>query len=522
MAGRDFPLGLPGFHYQDLHDELHLAELDRKFLEALEAEDAALASRLRAYRADPASFDPLSRSRLLIDAARPLARFIARLFRIEDEWKAQQAAAGPEAVLFRFRRDFLTRRAAKAKLPGSLDSAEIERAALTAAAIEGDLFPGLPWGQDPELATAQMAVELLDLESDFLAAVRQKKIPEVPERSRARARDLGRRASSAPTLGIPRPALDSDEATLEFLEALIQIYAVYSRARLERPDWKQGVAHWPSFHLPATLDYAQLVATERPNPRLPEDRVGPADHRRRRDGFVLTDRRMSRRDVLAETHYCLLCHEREKDTCSKGFFDAKTKSFQKNPLGVALPGCPLDEKISEMDALRREGDAIGALALVAIDNPMCPGTGHRICNDCMKGCIFQKQEPVNIPQIETGVLTDVLALPWGVEIYGLLTRWNPLNPKRPFALPYNGRKILVVGLGPAGYTLAHYLINEGFGAVGIDGLKIEPLPADWTGADGGGIRPIRDYAELARPLDARPLAGFGGVSEYGITVRWDK
>jgi hypothetical protein len=45
----------------------------------------------------------------------------------------------------------------------------------------------------------------------------------------------------------------------------------------------------------------------------------------------------------------------------------------------------------------------------------------------MKACIYQKQEPVNIPQIETGVLTDVLRMPWGVEIYGLLTRWNPLN-----------------------------------------------------------------------------------------------
>ena len=111
-----------------------------------------------------------------------------------------------------------------------------------------------------------------------------------------------------------------------------------------------------------------------------------------------------------------------------------------------------------------------------LDNPMCPGTGHRICNDCMKACIYQKQEPVNIPQIETGVLTDVLALPYGVEIYGLLTRWNPLNVRRPYALPYNGKNVLVVGLGPAGYTLAHYLVNEGFGVVGIDGLKIEPLP----------------------------------------------
>src|SRR5204863_5764693 len=182
----------------------------------------------------------------------------------------------------------------------------------------------------------------------------------------------------------------------------------------------------------------------------------------------------------------------------------------------------LDEKISEMHVLRKSGDALGALAIIVVDNPMCPGTGHRICNDCMKSCIYQKQEPVNIPQIETGVLTDVLRMPWGVEIYGLLTRWNPLNVKRPYALPYNGKNVLVVGLGPAGYTLAHYLVNEGFGVVGIDGLKIEPLPADWTGADGQAIRPIRDYAEISRELDERPLVGFGGVSEYGITVRWDK
>ena len=48
----------------------------------------------------------------------------------------------------------------------------------------------------------------------------------------------------------------------------------------------------------------------------------------------------------------------------------------------------------------------------------------------MKGCVFQKQEPVNIPQAETGVLTDVLGMRWGFEIYGLLTRWNPLNRNR--------------------------------------------------------------------------------------------
>ena len=111
-----------------------------------------------------------------------------------------------------------------------------------------------------------------------------------------------------------------------------------------------------------------------------------------------------------------------------------------------------------------------------LDNPMCPGTGHRICNDCMKACIFQKQEPVNIPHGgDRRRSRTCSALPWGFEIYGLLTRWNPLNVRRPYALPYVGKNVLVVGLGPAGYTLSHYLLNEGFGVAGIDGLKIEPF-----------------------------------------------
>jgi NADPH-dependent glutamate synthase beta subunit-like oxidoreductase/NAD(P)H-flavin reductase len=196
--------------------------------------------------------------------------------------------------------------------------------------------------------------------------------------------------------------------------------------------------------------------------------------------------------------------------------------YKLNPLAVPLHGCPLDERIGEMNFLRAEGDSVGALCLVVIDNPMCPGTGHRICNDCMRSCIFQKQEPVNIPQAETGVLTDVLFLPWGFEIYSLLTRWNPLNISRPVMRPYNGRNVLVVGLGPAGYTLAHYLANEGFGVIGIDGLKIEPLPVDLIGDEHSVPQPIKDMKAMWERLDERLLAGFGGVSEYGITVRWDK
>ncbi|MHB1950711.1 MAG: FAD-dependent oxidoreductase [Acidiferrobacteraceae bacterium] len=82
--------------------------------------------------------------------------------------------------------------------------------------------------------------------------------------------------------------------------------------------------------------------------------------------------------------------------------------------------------------------------------------------------------------------------------------------------PFNGRKVLVAGLGPAGFTMAHHLTMEGCAVVGIDGLKIEPLPSALL------TTPVRDWASLVDDLDERILQGFGGVAEYGITVRWDK
>src|SRR5207253_3963891 len=66
----------------------------------------------------------------------------------------------------------------------------------------------------------------------------------------------------------------------------------------------------------------------------------------------------------------------------------------------------------------------------------------------------------------------------------------------------------------------------GHTVVAIDGLKIEPLEPAVSGVDPLGnraaFRPVGDIAELREPLDRRVMAGFGGVAEYGITVRWDK
>jgi len=257
----------------------------------------------------------------------------------------------------------------------------------------------------------------------------------------------------------------------------------------------------------------------------PQNLIKKVEEPKNRRDFNLTDKGFDLNRTLAETHYCIFCHRQNKDSCRTGLLDKETKEIKIDSLGVELHGCPLDEKISEMNLLKSEGFSLAALAVACVDNPMLAGTGHRICNDCMKSCIYQKQDPVDIPQIETRTLKDVLALPYGFEIYSLLTRWNPLSEKK-IPQKNSGKKILICGLGPAGYTLAHYLLNDGHEVVAIDGLKIEPLNPQISGIDIFGNRqkfqPIKFVDEIYEPLAKRTIGGFGGVAEYGITVRWDK
>ncbi|HMF94395.1 MAG TPA: FAD-dependent oxidoreductase [Vicinamibacterales bacterium] len=469
MAVSATALGVPGYSFSDLHDPDRLASLYERFCEQVATDDPALWRDWDAYRQSPdAPRPPVALSNLLIAMAPHVSRFLTRLFDVDRPLASIAQATRLQDDLFRFKVDFVRRRA----LPLLKGAAPVHSSAADDAIVEA-MIADTSTG-DRELAVAQAGCRLLDREKT---------------------------ASHEPRV----PSPDS--------EALRR----WCAARIHDPAYRS----WVIFRFPENVEPFHLVDVQRLDRSLPEAMIGPDWRLRRRDGFKLTDARMQPREVLSEIHYCVLCHERDKDSCSKGLHD-KDRRVTVNALGIELQGCPLGEKISEMHMLRKAGDPIAALALVAIDNPMCPGTGHRICNDCMKSCIYQKQEPVNIPQIETGVLTDVLSMPWGVEIYGLLTRWNPLNVRRPYALPYNGKNVLVVGLGPAGYTLAHYLLNEGCGVVGIDGLKIEPLPESLTGTDTELPEPVRDWSEIYRQLDERVLEGFGGVSEYGITVRWDK
>ncbi|MGZ4971059.1 MAG: pyridine nucleotide-disulfide oxidoreductase, partial [Methylobacter sp.] len=456
-------------------------------------------------------------SDLLVRMGPYVGQFVAKLFDVSEQHQAQGAKIRDEIdSIFTYKNEVVD------KLDFFFKGQNTDDWAIPAILNRFDLlieagFPEANQDDDPEHRVARVGAAIGQLYSHYKLVAKGKdsnyeNADLVAEALRAK---LAAHAEAAAEFS----DLISQQNPAELINGLMDIVLRWSFVAQQDND---VVAHWPSFKLPQKRDFDHLVEHELVDRGEFKAWMGELEHRRRRDGFKLTDPRFNQRQALSEINHCIYCHERDTDSCSKGMRNKKNNTFKVDPLGVTTIGCPLDEKISEMNLVKRGGDNIGALAIVIIDNPMCPGTGHRICNECMKGCIYQKTDPVDIPQIETNVLTDVLFMPYGFEIYSLLTRWNPLNVKRPYMLPYNGKNALVVGLGPAGYTMSHYLLNEGFGVAGIDGLKLEPLPVELTGDAENLPAPIINFQDLYEDLDKRILAGFGGVAEYGITVRWDK
>lgn len=459
MNTSELNLNLAGFNYEDLYLPERLPVLDRLFRQYLGEHDRALAQRFEEFRAG-ALEAPVAVSSVITESARHLENFLVEAFGVSADRDALRTSQENDSVIQSFKNEFVKPcLKRKAQGPGDFDE------------LDGQLQAQL----DQDLQDRELAVAILWKKSS------QK----------------------------------TDTASLALLEAWCRLAATSEAGRM-------ATKGWTCFNFPAKVNHLEMVPLVRMEKDAAARVMGKTEHQRRRDGFNLTDKRFSLRQAMDQVHYCVYCHSHEGDYCSKGLPDKETGRLRTNPLGVELTGCPLGERISEAHMLKREGYTLGALAAIVIDNPLVPATGHRICNDCMKSCIYQKQDPVDIPQIETRILTDVLHWRWGFEIYFLLTRWNPLNRERPYAEPNNGLKILCVGMGPAGFNLSYHLTQAGFGVVAVDGLKIEPLPSEWVGGIDQTPNPIARVEDLFEPLDDRVMSGFGGVAEYGITIRWDK
>jgi len=237
----------------------------------------------------------------------------------------------------------------------------------------------------------------------------------------------------------------------------------------------------------------------------------------KRNSFDLYQKINHLEEAMFESDYCSFCKTRKKDSCRNGLFEEQ--QIKKNPLGINLNGCPLKMDISLMHELFDEGFLIPALVVITINNPLALVTGYKICVDCKVSCVYQKQQVVDTPKVETAILLEVLKLKYGVEIYSLLTRWNPLRLEMQFLAKKNYEKVMVVGAGPSGFSLAYNLINRGYFVWLVDSAKIEPLDDKFVDKN---FQLIKNANDVFEKLEDRVCYGFGGVIEFGITSRYDK
>src|SRR5262245_10418617 len=106
------PLGVGGYTFADLHDPERLASLYERFCEEVQAADAALWRGWDDYRRAPEAPRPaVALSHLLTAMAPHVSRFVARLFDIGPDAVALSDATRAQDDLFRFKVDFVRRRA---------------------------------------------------------------------------------------------------------------------------------------------------------------------------------------------------------------------------------------------------------------------------------------------------------------------------------------------------------------------------------------------------------------------------
>ena len=120
----------------------------------------------------------------------------------------------------------------------------------------------------------------------------------------------------------------------------------------------------------------------------------------------------------------------------------------KNPRCVAA--CPVEIKIPEFIAKVKEGDIAGAAAIIAEDSSL-PAVCGRVCpqeSQCEGSCILGvKGEPVAIGKLERFV-ADHTAVSEPAPAAGIINR--------------GGKKVAVIGSGPAGLACASDLAKAGY------------------------------------------------------------
>ncbi len=150
MSAVPFPsdrLGLPDFTFADLHEPARLADLYSRFVADVVAAEPALWIQWKAQAARPPG--PVVRSALLVAMAPHVSRFVARLFAVGPQAEVLAAATGAYDDLFRFKIDFVRRRALPLLKGGAPVAASAEDHAYVEQVVAGAVDAGARSSRSP-------------------------------------------------------------------------------------------------------------------------------------------------------------------------------------------------------------------------------------------------------------------------------------------------------------------------------------------------------------------------------------
>ena len=370
--GMDAPSPTPA--HADLADRDGLIRLDRRFLAALAAEDAGLHAHLLAARAAPDALDPKDEAELLLALGPHLEGFVARLFGIEAEVAAIAARTHALDPIHACKRLFVQRQAVKTYPdPSGFDGAALARR---------DRGSGSP-PRSPSSASR----------------ARSSSGRPTPQRSTSRcAMPPGRRS--------PRPAAPR-------------------------------IAGGTLFRVPHRIDPQHLVPVE----TIERDGVTmlrlPPRHWRARDGFSLTDPGMTEQQALDQMNYCIWCHHQgEGFLLARDCATARPARSRNRRSASRWPAARWRSASREMHELRARRLCSGRVRDHRDRQP--DDGGDRPSH------LQRLHEGLHLPEAGAGrypagrdrdLARTCSALPWGFEIYALLTRWNPLDIRRPLPRP---------------------------------------------------------------------------------------
>jgi glutamate synthase (NADPH) small chain len=184
------------------------------------------------------------------------------------------------------------------------------------------------------------------------------------------------------------------------------------------------------------------------------------------------------------------------------------------PKPACVEGCPVGIKIGDFIALIAEGDYLGAAAKIKEDN-LLPAVCGRVCpqeEQCEVKCVVgKKNEPVAIGRLERFVADY---------------ERNTIGIRTPELKPKTGKKVAVIGSGPAGLSCAGDLIQMGhdvtvfealheLGGVLIYGIPEFRLPKDIVKAE------IESLKNLGVDFQPNTVIGFSDTVDELLENGYD-